>query len=144
MNRLERRIIILLVSLLSISLITNIVLIYLCHNKPQIEVIEQSKFCAKDNGVTAHIPLLYKGKIHGSVGVTYCIEYDTTAFSVTKEIKYNNPKGMSERQRGADGGIVIYTLHPLIEGEFIIYEVEGFRGEEIKRKKHKVCIEYNK
>lgn len=140
MNRLERRIIILLVSLLSISLITHIVIIYLCHNKPQIEVIEQSKFCAKDNGVTAHIPLLYKGKIHGSVGVTYNIEYDSTAFSVTKEVKYNNPKGMSERQCGADGGIVIYTLHPLIEGEFIIYEVEGFRGEEKRRIKHEIFI----
>ena len=140
MNRLERRIIILLVSLLSISLITNIVIIYLCHNKPQIEVIEQSKFCAKDNGVTAHIPLLYKGKIHSSVGVTYNIEYDSTAFSVTKEVKYNNPKGMSERQCGADGGIVIYTLYPLIEGEFIIYEVEGFRGEEKRRIKHEIFI----
>lgn len=144
MNRLERRIIFLLVSLLSISLIANIVIIYQCHKKPQIEVIEQPKFCAKDNGVTAHIPLLYKGRIHGSVGVTYNIEYDSTAFSVTKEFKYNDPKGMSERKCGADGGIVTYSLYPHKVGEYIIHEVEGFRGEEIKRKKHKVCIEYNK
>lgn len=136
MNRLERRIII----ILAISLIANIAIIYQCHNKPQIEVIEQSKFCAKDNGVNAHIPLLYKGKIHGSVGVTYNIEYDSTAFSVTKEIKYNDSIGMSERKCGADGGIVIYTLHPLIEGEFIIYEVEGFRGEENRRIKHEIFI----
>jgi hypothetical protein len=47
---------------------------------------------------------------------------------------------MSERQCGADGGIVIYTLHPLIEGEFIIYEVEGFRGEEKRRIKHEIFI----
>lgn len=140
MNRLERRIIILLVSLLSISLIANIVIIYPCHNKPQIEVIEQSKFCAKDNGVTAHIPLLYKGKIHGSVGVTYNIEYDSTAFSVTEEIKYNDSKGMSERKCGADGGTITYNLYPLKEGEFIIYEIEGFRGEEIKRIKHEIFI----
>ncbi len=144
MNRLERRIIILLASLLSISIIANITIIRQFHDKPHIEVPEYKKYLAKDNGMTTCIPLTYKGKIHGSVGVTYNIEYDSTAFSVTKEIKYNNPKGMSERQCGADGGIVIYTLHPLIEGEFIIYEVEGFRGEEIKRKKHKVCIEYNK
>lgn len=140
MNGLERRIIILLASLLSISLIDNIVIIYQYHNKLQIEVMEQSKFCAKDNGVTAHIPLMYKGKIHASVGVTYNIEYDSTAFSATKEIKYSDQKGMSVIKCGADGGVVIYTLYPLKEGEFIIYEVEGFRGEEKRRIRHEIFI----
>lgn len=140
MNCLEIRIITLLVSLLTISLIANFVIIYQCRNKPQIEVQELSEFWATDNGVTAHIPLMYEGKIHGSVGVTYNIECDSTAFSVTKEIKYNDPKEISREHCGGDGGIVTYTLCPIKEGDFIIYEIDGFRGEEKRRIKHEIVI----
>lgn len=144
MNRLERRIIILLASLLSISIIANIIIIRQFHDKQHIEVPEYKKYLAKDNGMTTCIPLTYKGKIHGSVGVTYYIEYDTTAFQLKKNIEYNTPKEMKIGNCGGDGGFVTYSLYPHKVGEYIIYEVEGFRGEEIKRKKHKVCIEYNK
>ena len=140
MDRLVKRIIILLVSLLSISIITNIIIIYQCHYMSQLEVIKRSKFRVKDNGETAHVPLMYQGSIHGSVGVTYNIEYDSTAFSVTDEVKYNNPKGMFLGLCGADAGTVTYTLYPLKEGEFTIYEVEGFRGVEKRRTKHEIFI----
>lgn len=141
MYRLERRIIILLISLLSISLTANIVIIYQRHDMTQTKVTGQSEFLAKDNEVTAHVPLVYKGKVHGSVGVTYNIEYDSTAFTVTKDIKYNDFKGMNKNMCGADDATVTYTLYPLKEGEFIIYEVEGFRGEEKRRIKHEIFIE---
>ena len=41
---------------------------------------------------------------------------------------------------GADDSTVTYELTPLKKGQFDIYEVEGFRGQETARKKHTIVV----
>ena len=84
--------------------------------------------------------LTFKGRVYGSVGIEYRIEYDKTAFRVECNWEYD----FSEEERntlcGADGSEVTYELTPLKRGLFKIYEVEGFRGEKTARKKHTVVV----
>ena len=84
--------------------------------------------------------LTFKGRVHGSVGIEYRIEYDKTAF----QVEYNYKFVHSEKERrtlcGADDSTVTYELTPLKKGLFDIYEVEGFRCQETARKKHTIVV----
>ena len=84
--------------------------------------------------------LTFKGRVHGSVGIEYRIEYDKTAF----RMEYNYKYVYSEKERctlcGADDSTVTHELTPLKRGIFLIYEVEGFRGQETARKKHTIVV----
>ena len=84
--------------------------------------------------------LTFKGRVYGSVGIEYRIEYDKTAF----QVEYNCEFVHSEKERrtlcGADDFTVIYELTPLKKGLFDIYEVEGFRCQETARKKHTIVV----
>lgn len=84
--------------------------------------------------------LTFKGRVYGSVGIEYRIEYDKTAF----QVEYNYKLVHSEKERrtlcGADDSTVTYELTPLKKGLFDIYEVEGFRCQETARKKHTIVV----
>lgn len=81
--------------------------------------------------------LTFKGRVHGSVGIEYRIEYNKTAFRMEYNYKYVH----SEKEGcGADDSTVTYELTPLKRGIFVIYEVEGFRGQETARKKHTIVV----
>lgn len=83
--------------------------------------------------------LTFNGRVYGSVGIEYRIEYDKTAF----QVEYNHDvlsKEDREMNEGADESFVTYVLTPLKRGIFKIYEVEGFRGQETARNKHTVVI----
>ena len=84
--------------------------------------------------------LTFKGRVHGSVGIEYRIEYNKTAF----HMKYIYQYVHSEKERrtlcGADDYTIIYELTPLKRGIFVIFEVEGFRCQENARKKHTIVV----
>ena len=85
--------------------------------------------------------LTFKGRVHGSVGIEYRIEYDKTAFHVEYSCKYVHPvKEGRIMAPGADRKIVTYKVTPLKKGQFEIYEVEGFRGQETARNKHTIVV----
>ena len=85
--------------------------------------------------------LTFKGRVHGSVGIEYRIEYDETAFQVEYNCKYVHPvKEGRIMAPGADCKIATYELTPLKRGIFKIYEVEGFRGQETVRNKHTIVV----
>ncbi len=85
--------------------------------------------------------LTFKGRVHGSVGIEYSIEYDKAAFRMEYGHKYSHPVKDGKRMPpGADRKIVTYELTPLKRGIFDIYEVEGFRGRETARKKHMIVV----
>lgn len=69
----------------------------------------------------------YKGIVHGSVGINYVLEYDKTAFKQHKVLSYTDPS--KAHMCGGDRQEVIYTLTALKEGDFLIKEIEDFRGE---------------
>ena len=54
--------------------------------------------------------------------------------------KYVYSKEDKDMLDGADDSTVTYELTPLKKGQFDIYEVEGFRGQETARNKHTVVI----
>lgn len=84
--------------------------------------------------------LTFKGRVYGSVGIEYRIEYDKTAFRMEYNYKYVYSKEDRDMLDGADNSTVIYELIPLKRGIFVIFEVEGFRGQETARNKHTVVI----
>ena len=84
--------------------------------------------------------LTFSGRVHGSVGIEYRIEYDKTAFRMEYNYKYVYSKEDRDMLDGADDSTVIYELTPLKRGIFVIFEVESFRGQETARNKHTVVI----
>lgn len=84
--------------------------------------------------------LTFKGRVYGSVGIEYRIEYDKTAFHVEYHCKYVSSKEERDMLDGADDSTATYELTPLKRGIFKIYEVEGFRGQETARNKHTIVV----
>lgn len=84
--------------------------------------------------------LTFKGRVYGSVGIEYRIEYDKTAFQVEYNCEYVYSKEDRDMLDGADDSTVTYELTPLKKGLFDIYEVEGFRCQETARKKHTIVV----
>lgn len=84
--------------------------------------------------------LTFNGRVYGSVGIEYRIEYDKTAFQVEYNHEYVLSKEDREMNEGADESFVTYELTPLKKGLFDIYEVEGFRCQETSRKKHTIVV----
>ena len=78
--------------------------------------------------------LTFKGRVYGSVGIEYRIEYDKTAFQVEYNCEYVYSKEDRDMLDGADNSTVTYELTPLKKGLFDIYEVEGFRCQETAKK----------
>lgn len=72
--------------------------------------------------------LRYSHSIHGSVGYDYKIEYDETAFVLTKQIKYDNPDAVSKGMCGGDSAVLTSTLIPQKKGKYIIKVIHTFRG----------------
>lgn len=84
--------------------------------------------------------LILSGQYHGSVGVTYDVECDSTAFVVRREQKYKTPEKVNAGMCGADDSTVVFTLIPQKKGIFEILEVSGFRGNVTKRVKLLVTV----
>ena len=84
--------------------------------------------------------LTFKGRVYGSVGIEYRIEYDKTAFQVQYNCEYVYSKEDRGMLDGADESFVTYALTPLKKGQFEIYEVEGLRGQETARNKHTIIV----
>ena len=84
--------------------------------------------------------LTFNGRVYGSVGIEYRIEYDKTAFRMEYKYKYEYSEEERHKLDGADDSTKIYELTPLKRGIFVIFEVEGFRGKETARKKHTIVV----
>ena len=85
-----------------------------------------------------------EGSVHHSVGATYSVEYDTTAFECRSKIKYDFPEKMAAGMRGADAGKAVYSFKPRKTGVFEIVEIFGFRGKETRRIRHRIVIQESK
>ena len=84
--------------------------------------------------------LTFKGRVYGSVGIEYRIEYDETAFHKEYNCEYAYSKEDRDMLEGADDSTVTYELTPLKKVLFEIYEIEGFRGQETARNKHTIEV----
>lgn len=82
----------------------------------------------------------YEGNVYPSVGNTYRVEYDTSAFSCCSKIKYDYPAKVAAGLCGADSGTAVYDFKPRKTGVFEIVEIFGFRGEETNRIRHRVVV----
>ena len=84
--------------------------------------------------------LTFKGRVYGSVGIEYRIEYDKTALHVGDNREYVSFTDERDASDGAEHSPVTDELTPLKKGLFDIYEVEGFRCQETARKKHTIVV----
>ena len=73
--------------------------------------------------------IVYKGLSHGSVGISFLLEYDKTAFTEKWHYSYTDPD--LANMPGGDEEIAICTLIALKAGKFVIKEIENFRDEQI-------------
>lgn len=84
--------------------------------------------------------LILSGRYHGSVGITYDVECDSTSFVTRSDLKYKTPEKIEAGMCGGDDSTITYTLIPQKRGVFEIFEVSAFRGSETKRVKHIVTV----
>ena len=73
--------------------------------------------------------LVYKGLSHGSVGISFVVEYDKTAFKEHWHYSYTDPD--IANMPGGNEEIAVCTLTALKAGKFVIKEIENFRDEQI-------------
>lgn len=94
------------------------------------QIIEYLKSLEQyDHSIYIGDQLVYKGLTHGSVGVSFVLEYDKTAFKENRTYSYTDPN--IAIMPGGDEEIAICTLTALKAGKFVIKEIENYRGEEI-------------
>lgn len=79
--------------------------------------------------------LTFKGRVYGSVGIEYRIEYDKTAFQVEYNCEYVYSKEDRDMLDGADDSTVTYELTPLKKGLFDIYESRRLSVSRNRKKK---------
>ena len=84
--------------------------------------------------------VVLQGEEYGSVGITYKVICDKTAFAVNCRREYLRPEDV-KLMCGADEAVRTYRLTPLREGRHIIYEETGFRGTVRMVTKHIVSVE---
>ena len=82
-----------------------------------------------DQSICVGDQLVYKGLSHGSVGISFILEYDKAAFTQKWNYSYTDPD-MENLPRG-DEEIAVCTLTALKAGKFVIKEIENFRDEQI-------------
>ena len=73
--------------------------------------------------------LSYSHKIHGSVGYSFNVEYDETAFLVDTHVVYDNPKAVEEELCGGDSAVKTCVFTPRKKGKYTIKIVHKFRGD---------------
>lgn len=79
----------------------------------------------------------YKGNIHGSVGISYELQYEESFFEVCGAFEYDH---FYSDAPGADGGVVKYTLKPLHTGVSVVKAVYGWRGGIEKTVTHTITV----
>lgn len=82
-----------------------------------------------DQCISVGDQLVYKGLSHGSVGISFILEYDKAAFTEKWNYSYTDPDRAN--MPGGDEKIAVCTLTALKAGKFIIKEIENFRDEQI-------------
>ena len=79
----------------------------------------------------------YKGRVHGSVGISYELQYEELFFEVCEDFEYDHPYSDGA---GSDGGMVKYTLKPLHTGVSVIKAVYDWRGSVEKTVTHTITV----
>ena len=84
--------------------------------------------------------LSYSGEVHASVGKSYSVEYDTTAFEMQSDIKYNNPESVKAGMCGGDKAVKTASFTPLKTGDYTIKVLHNFRGQTTDSTTYKISI----
>lgn len=95
---------------------------------------------SKEHQISINNKLSYSGEIHASVGKSYNVEYDTTAFDMQSDIKYNNPESVKSGICGGDRAVKTVTFTPLKPGDYTIKVLHYFRGQTTDSLTFKVTI----
>jgi len=83
---------------------------------------------------------LLSGKEHGSVGITYHLEYDEAYFNVSKTSRYSNLKFAEKPMCGGDEAIASYTVSPKSKGTFVLNAISSFRGTVEKNVQYRINV----
>lgn len=73
--------------------------------------------------------LKYSHSVHSSVGYSYRVEYDKSAFEMKYSTRYDNSDAVNSGVCGADSAIETTTFKSLKKGEYIIKVIHEFRGD---------------
>ncbi|MCH5311609.1 MAG: hypothetical protein J1E57_06600 [Prevotella sp.] len=72
--------------------------------------------------------LKYSHSIHESVGYSYNVEYDNTAFEMDYSVKYGNPSAVEAGMCGGDAAVKTCTFKTLKRGTYTIRIIHEFRS----------------
>ena len=105
------------------------------HNKRSHEDVKDGAdhpLILEDRDSSISVPLgcdiEYSYSVHGSVGYSYHVEYDEEAFSLSKNMEYNNPDAVAKGMCGGDKAVLTTTLTPKQKGKFTVKIIHTFRG----------------
>lgn len=79
--------------------------------------------------VSQGVLIKYSHAVHGSVGITYRMEYNKDAFEMSCDTEYSNPQAVRQHMCGADRGVATCTLKAMKKGTYTIKVIHEFRGE---------------
>ncbi|MBR5332324.1 MAG: hypothetical protein IKV32_03360 [Muribaculaceae bacterium] len=95
---------------------------------------------SKEYHISINDNLSYSGEVHASVGKSYSVEYDTTAFEMQSDIKYNNPESVKAGMCGGDKAVKTVSFTPLKTGDYTIKVLHNFRGQTTDSMTYKISI----
>lgn len=84
--------------------------------------------------------LLYSSQVFGSVGITYKLIFDDSAFEMTEVLKYKHPEEVRAGMCGADDASLLINLTCKRKGVFTVRAIHGFRGNIEKEFVHKITV----
>lgn len=71
----------------------------------------------------------YSHRVHSSVGSSYRVDYDKSAFKLSYETKYDNPESVAMGMCGGDSAVQTCTFRALKKGTYTIKVIHEFRGD---------------
>ena len=107
-------------------------------NSPSIEKKEQTiakkqaiilKDATDEYSATLSDEIYYTHEVHGSVGISYFADFDTSAFEMRSVMKYDNPEMVEAGMCGGDSGEKTSIFIPQKAGNYEIKIYHNFRGE---------------
>lgn len=85
----------------------------------------------RDSTITIHLgnEIVYSHRVHGSVGSSYRVDYDKSAFKLSYETKYDSPESVAMGMCGGDSAVQTCTFRALKKGAYKIKVIHEFRGD---------------
>lgn len=132
-NKLITAVIIVSVSIVCVSLLRSQNIMDKLNVKNAIEKVSRDIIILEDEDSEITIMLgseiEYSHRVHASVGSSYHVEYNKSAFKLSCEKNFDNPESVAMGMCGGDSAVQTCTLRTLKKGSHKIKIIHEFRGD---------------